>query len=160
MAIIVSDTSPIRALHHLNKVSWLDILFGEVFVPPAVVDELEHPAARFAPIDIRLYPFLVVRAPPNSPRLFELRRKLDEGEAEALALAEEMNAGVLIDEKDGRRVAEQMGLTVVGTVGILIEAKSEFLCTSITPLLDSLVEGLGFYVSARLRAQALRMAGE
>ena len=67
MAVIVSDTSPIRALHHLGQVEWLDVLFGEVFVPPAVADELANPAARFSSIDVHFYSFQLV-APPLRPQ--------------------------------------------------------------------------------------------
>ena len=161
MAVIVSDTSPIRALHHLGQVDWLGALFGEVFVPPAVADELVNPAARYSSIDVKLYSFLLVRAPVASPRLDELRTELDEGEAEALALAEEVSAHVvLIDEMDGRRVAQRMGLSVLGTVGILLQAKEKSLCGSVSPLLDRLEHELGFFLSADLRAQALKIAGE
>jgi uncharacterized protein len=161
MAVIVSDTSPIRVLHHFGQVNWLNDLFEEVLIPPAVADELLHPAARYASIDVELYSFLLIRAPIDSPRLFELRNELDEGEAEALALAEELSASaVLIDEIDGRRIAKRMGLAVLGTVGILLQAKEKSLCVEIGPLLDRMVNELGFFLSAELRTHALKMAGE
>jgi uncharacterized protein len=161
MAVIVSDTSPIRALHHLGQVAWLNQLFGDVLVPPAVANELANPAPRYASIDVNAYAFLLVRAPSTSPRLAELLAELDVGEAEALALAEEVNAqAVLIDEADGRRVAQRMGLPVLGTVGILIKCKAASLCPAIAPLLDRLEHELGFYLSADFRAQALKLAGE
>ena len=62
MAVIVSDTSPIRALHHLGQVAWLHQLFGDVLVPPAVADELANPAPRYASIDVNDYAFLLGRA--------------------------------------------------------------------------------------------------
>jgi predicted nucleic acid-binding protein len=56
VAIIVSDTSPVRALHHLSLIHILDALYGEVIVPPAVAQELEQPKPRFAPIRSRTTP--------------------------------------------------------------------------------------------------------
>jgi uncharacterized protein len=161
MAIIVSDTSPIRALHFLGRVDWLATIFDEVYIPPAVVKELAQPAARYLPINANLYPFLLVRPPPNSPRLIQLQEELEEGEAEALALAEDLRADtVLIDEMQGRKVAQEMGLFVIGTVGILLQAKKKSLCPKIAPLLDRLTKELGFFLSVKLRAQALKVAGE
>lgn len=161
MAIIVSDTSPIRALHFLGRVDWLAAIFDEVFIPPAVVKELAQPAARYLSIDANLYSFLLVRIPSNSPRLIQLQEELEEGEAEALALAEDLRADtVLIDEIQGRKVAQEMGLFVVGTVGIFLQAKKKLLCPEIAPLLDRLVNELGFFLSPKLRDQALKMAGE
>lgn len=161
MAIIVSDTSPIRALDHLGKVQWLESLFGEVFVPPTVAEELLHPAARHSSFDVGLYSFFVVRMPATSIQLEKLMMELDAGEAEALALAQEIQAdAVLIDELEGRKVAQQMGIAVIGTVGILLKAKQQGLCPAIAPFLDRLQSELGFFLSAAVRAQALVMAGE
>ncbi len=50
MSIVVSDTSPIRALAHLDHLRLLEGLFGEVLIPPTVVRELEQPRLRFKPV--------------------------------------------------------------------------------------------------------------
>lgn len=161
MAIVVSDTSPVRALAHLGNVGWLEVCFREVLIPPAVVDELLHPAPKYAPVDVHDFPFLQIRAPTQSLILAELKRELDEGEAQALALAKELFADqVLIDEADGRRAAQRLGIPVIGTIGILLQAKRRLLCPAIAPLLDRLVGELDFFISASLRAKALKMADE
>lgn len=86
---------------------------------------------------------------------------LDPGEAEAIALAEELRANVLlIDELAGREVASHGGFTVLGTLGILLEAKQRSLCPAVRPLLDRLRVELNFFVSPGLRQTILRQAGE
>jgi predicted nucleic acid-binding protein len=60
MPVLVSDTSPIRALEFLGHLHWLDRLFGSVHLPSEVSRELAHPPVRFASLDVTQYPFLVV----------------------------------------------------------------------------------------------------
>ena len=137
MAVIVSDTSPIRTLCHLGQIDWLQSLFSEVLIPPAVVSELEHPASRLAPILASAISHLKVRAPISLDRVNELLFSLDRGEAEAIALAEELHADlILMDELGGRETAERLGIAVTGTLGILLRAKQQGLCQEIRPLID------------------------
>ena len=70
MAVVVSDTSPIRALSRLEI---LAALFQEVFVPAAVVAELEQPRPRFAAVTVRGLPFVRVRSPQDRNAVDELR---------------------------------------------------------------------------------------
>ncbi len=86
---------------------------------------------------------------------------MDRGEAEAIALAEELGANILlIDERAGRQVAQERGLTVVGTLSILLSAKQHGLCAQIRPLLDRLQNEIWFFVSKDLRATVLDKAQE
>lgn len=161
MAVVVSDTSPIRALAHLELLHVLAALFGDVHVPPAVADELLHPPSRFESVDVAALPHLIVRQPSDRQRVRQLQVELDLGEAEALALAEEIDAdAVLIDEAAGRDVAARMGLPVLGTLGILLRAKQRGMCQRLRPLLDELQGRLHFYISPALREDILRQVGE
>lgn len=161
MVVVVSDTSPVRALAHLRLLDVLGELFGEVLVPQAVAKELLHPPARFPSVDVRSLPGITVRQPGNEERVRELQAELDEGEAEAIALAEELRAdAVLIDEAAGRNVASQLGLPVLGTLGILLRAKQRGMVREVRPLLDKLQQQLQFYISPNLRDDILRLAEE
>jgi predicted nucleic acid-binding protein len=161
MAVVVSDTSPIRALAQLRLLDALGKLFDEVHVPPAVVAELLHPPSRFESVDVQLLPNTTVRYPRNHERVRELQAELDAGEAEALTLAEEIHAdAVLIDETSGRNVAIRMGLRVLGTLGILLRAKECGICEELRPLLDALQSEHHFFISSGLRDEVLRQAGE
>jgi len=161
MVVVVSDTSPIRALAHLQLLDALGELFGEVLVPQAVAEELLHPPGRFESVDVESISHISIRHPSDQQRVRELQAEIDAGEAEALALAEEIRAdAVLIDEAAGRSVASRMGLPVLGTLGILLRAKQRGICQELRPLLDELQNQLHFYISPGLRHDVLRQAGE
>jgi predicted nucleic acid-binding protein len=86
-------------LAHLERLDLLTALFPEIYIPPAVVKELEIPHTKLPPILVSSMPFLRIKSPANSAKVRHLRTLIDAGEAEALALALELNAAaVLIDE--------------------------------------------------------------
>mgnify|MGYP000232908060 CR=1 FL=1 len=164
MIVVVSDTSPIRALAFLGQISLLETLFGTVVVPPAVAEELRNPARRGPgelPLDLSMHRFIEVRAPADRARVAQLENELDRGESEALVLAEEIGAqAVLMDESAGRTVAERMGLVPLGTVGILLRGKRAGLLTELRPFLDRLTQDLGFFITEPVRRWTLDQAGE
>lgn len=161
MSIVVSDTSPIRALCHLNLLDILEGLFGNVFVPPGVVEELGKRSRRFNPVVLTQYPFIEIRTPRDTSRVQQLLHSLDQGESEALSLAIEVNAeALLIDELAGRSFALQHGMPAIGTLGILSRAKVRSHIALVQPLLGQLVDELDFYVSKQLRDEVLLAVGE
>jgi predicted nucleic acid-binding protein len=161
MAVVISDTSPLRALAHLGHLEWLEDLFGRVLLPPAVAREASYPPGDLVAVDVAAWRFLEIRVPQNPQRVAELRSELDPGEAEAIALAEEWRAElVLMDERTGREVACQCGFTVLGTLGILMRAKERRLCPAIASLVDRLRSELNFFISTELRQCILHQAGE
>jgi predicted nucleic acid-binding protein len=90
-----------------------------------------------------------------------LRQELDAGEAEAIVLALESRADLLLmDERLGRETAQHLGLRYVGLIGVLIAAKSRGLIGQIKPELNALREVAGFFVDDTLYVQVLKDAGE
>jgi uncharacterized protein len=161
LSLVVSDTSPIRALAHLRQVELLQILFGDIHVPPAVASELRNPPIGSPTVDIGTFGFLLVSAPRDQRRVEELLRTLDLGESEALVLAQELACpAVLMDEAAGRATARCLGLLPIGTLGILVQAKQRGIVVSVMPLLDRLQTEIDFFVSSALRTEVLRLAGE
>lgn len=162
--IVVSDTSPIRALAFLQQLAILKKLFGRVLVPPVVADELRSPA-RLAPgespPDLTHFPFIQVRAPADTGRVTVLAKELDRGESEAIVLADELRCpAILMDEAAGHEVAIRHGLVPLGTAGIFLRAKRAGLLVEIRPLLDHLIGDLGFFIAAPLRRDILEQAAE
>ena len=101
------------------------------------------------------------RGVQNRTLVTALERDLDRGEAESIALALELEADVVfLDEREGRRVAQHLGLRVVGVVGILLDAKSHGVIKAVRPHLDDLRHIAGFYLDDALYAHALLLAGE
>jgi hypothetical protein len=112
-------------------------------------------------VNVDAIPFLKVQAPSQADRVRFYLRSLDPGEAEALALAEEIQASaVLIDEAAGRAAATESQIPVVGTLGILLRAKERGIINSVEPLIESLRHELGFFISEHLRLEIMRRAGE
>jgi predicted nucleic acid-binding protein len=123
MILVVADSSPIGYLIRIGEIELLSNLYEQVILPTAVLRELQAadglPAIRDWAQELPLW--ALVQSPLR--RLPELRPNLHLGESEAIALAEEMRAGLLlIDDRVGVRVALERGLTITGTLGILVEA--------------------------------------
>ena len=118
MSIVVSDTSPLNYLVLINAIDLLPRLFSEVLIPPTVAEELSRPAT---PQPVRAW----IAAPPQwlrikAPRITHHSFDLDEGEAQAILLAQELGVlSFLIDERKGFQVAESLGLEPVGLLGVL-----------------------------------------
>lgn len=90
-----------------------------------------------------------------------MKKELDKGEAEAIALALELKADALIiDELKGRNKAEQVGLRIIGLLGTLVEVKKEGLIPAVKPLMDDLVSKAGFKIRPALYQQVLKISGE
>jgi uncharacterized protein len=162
VTVVVSDTSPIRALHFLDLLEVLPVLFDSILIPPTVAAELVRTGGRFHLIEVNDYPFLQIRAAHDEEQVKRLLPLLDRGEAEAIVLAHEIAAdAILIDEADGRQVAQdEYGLRAIGTLGILLSAKQHSLLPAVRPLVDQLRDGMGFFVSESLYQEVLRRANE
>lgn len=160
--IIVSDASPIIALSLIGQLHILRELYHEVEVPEAVYQEITHLGEdQMGVQEILRSRWISVRPVVNNVLVTALLGELDRGESEAIALAAEVGAELLlIDERRGRKAATRLGLNVIGVLGILIEAKKNKLIDSLTEQLDDLVLIAGFRISPELRQRVLEVARE
>ncbi len=159
--IVVSDATPLIALAKIHHLLLLRELFGILYVPQAVFDEVTASApTRPGANAVRRADWILVRIPVDKSKVAYLRADLDPGEAEALVLAEELHADwVLIDEIKARLAAENLGIKYIGTVGLLLLAKQRGYVSAIKPLLDTL-RSRKFYLSDRVYQGVLCQAGE
>lgn len=160
MSLVVSDTSPLRALYHLGLVSLLPEMFGGVYIPTAVEKELASASGVFPVIKAANLPGIMVLAPRGEELVRHLSVSLDAGEAEAIALAVELDAVLLVDERAGRAAAVRQGLPIIGALGVLLRAKRSGRLAALRPLLDELEKGANFYIAKELRQLVLRSAEE
>ena len=127
--IVVSDTTPLISLLKINRLDLLEKLFGRVLIPQAVCDELTRDKRFQIEADqIKKCGFIEVRCVENMESISLLKRIscLDQGESEAIILTDELQADILLmDEAKGRTVSLQMGLKIMGTIGILLSAYEE-----------------------------------
>ena len=149
---VVSNASPLIALGQIGHIDLLERLFSSLLVPPAVVQESAPTVTLPTWISERSL------AQPIGPQI--LRASLGPGESEALSLALEVNATwILLDERPARRLAQTLGLSVIGTLGILLASKRRGFLSAIRPCVDALVD-FNFRIAPELYDQVLRDAKE
>lgn len=155
--IVVSDTSPVLNLVRIGRFELLASLYRQVLIPTAVYAELTAPNHELsAAIDLASTPWLTVATPKDQNRVLKLCEHLDRGEAEAIILAAEFHADLLlIDERRGRRIATALGLTVTGLLGVLADAKKTGLLERAKPVLDELIQNARFWVGPDLYREFL-----
>ena len=160
--IVASDTSPLTSLAAIGQFELLRTLYGELHIAEGVWQELNHGGRRHpGSHDVEKAPWVYRHEVRNQALVAVLRRDLDRGEAETLALAVELKADlVLLDEKEGRHAASRLGLRSLGALGVLLQAKRLGAIPEIRPLLDALREQAGFFLSDSLYRQVLEQAGE
>jgi predicted nucleic acid-binding protein len=151
---VVSDTTAITTLLKVEQVRLLQDMFGLVFVPPAVWDEL-------AAFHATLPTFVELRPVRGSLHRLPGTELLGRGEAEALALARELNAQLLLtDDRKARLAARRLHIPCIGLVGIVVQAKRLGRIPSVHNLLHVIETKGGLYLSELVISEALRMAGE
>ena len=159
---VVSNTSPLSNLAVIDEINLLQKIYPTVVVPPIVQAELmQFSQINSAIAKLIASGWLSVQAPTDLQFVSKLERTLDSGEASAIALAIEINADrLLIDERLGRSIAVQYGLSIRGIVGILVNAKNQSLIPATQPLLDRLINEAGFRISQTLYNFALQESAE
>lgn len=160
MADAISNTSPLLYLYRVEALGWLGTLFGETWVPRAVVDELNEGRRRGHDVPNPVSePWVRIVNPRNTPSEW-LALDLGPGELAAMALAlENPDRIILLDDALARRTARAAGLQVWGTLRILLEAKSRGLTDKIAPHVERLADS-GMWLSNDVRQRILALAGE
>jgi len=160
--IIVSNTSPLTNLAAIGQFELLRQLYGEVHIPSGVWAELNAQGHRWPGSDqVAAATWIQPHTVQNQTLVAALRRDLDLGEAESIALALELQADlILLDEKEGRHAAQRLGLRPVGVVGVLLEAKANGLVEKVGPYLETLRQIAGFYLSESFYQSVLTLANE
>lgn len=155
----VSNTSPLFYLHRLGQLDLLPQLYGSIRVPAEVVRELERGrTAGYGAPDVSLLEWVTVCPVVVSEELRQT--ELDPGELEAIALAlQSPGSLILLDDFEARAAATARGLSVAGTLGVLIQAKQRGLLPAVRPLVERLPP-LGFRMSSALQAAVLARVGE
>jgi predicted nucleic acid-binding protein len=118
--LVIADTSPINYLIQIHQIELLPRLFERVALPSTVQSELSHVRAPLPVQEWIANPpgWLEIHATPDVTQV--ALEGLDEGETAAIALAEALHADLLlIDEREGFRIAMRRGLPATGTLGVL-----------------------------------------
>jgi len=159
--MVVSNTGPLVALETIGLTRLLAELFGNITVSSTVRREIEAGLGKPG-ADLFAQQTNWLQVVPDAPIPDQwIANTLDAGEAATIALALQHRSNlVIIDDRKGRRVAEQIyGLSVLGTLGILARAKSAGLIKSLRPHLIQLQDS-GYYLSDQLMEKVCRSCGE
>ncbi|MFA4646625.1 DUF3368 domain-containing protein [Pyrococcus kukulkanii] len=148
--IVVSNTSPLIGLSNIRHLDILRKLFEEIIIPPAVAEEFGE----------KLPSWVIVRPVSDEKFVKVLSYSLGKGEAEAIALALELNADIIIlDDLKARKFAEDLGLNIIGTAGVILLAKKRGIIKQVFPVLKELREK-GFWISDAIIRRIMKSAGE
>ncbi len=162
--IVISDTSAITNLAAIQHIHLLPQLYNHVTIPAAVyreLTEIDPPVP--GTLEAQISPWLEVRQVVDRAMVeyLQVGMRLDPGESEAIVLALELKADLLlIDERRGRAEADRLGLRITGLLGILVEAKHKNLVVTVKPLIDALIATSNFRVSSALYNQILDIVNE
>ncbi|MCH6199420.1 DUF3368 domain-containing protein [Aquiflexum sp. LQ15W] len=157
MAKAIVDTGVLISLGLINKIHLLELIFGDYFIPEAVWNELssyENPD-----FDKRILSSLKSHIFPISTKN-HLSLIMDYGESEAVILVGELNADfLLIDDFKARKIAESLGITCIGSIGIILKAKEKGLVEELSPIFKYWMESNRFFTK-KLLNQVLEKFGE
>jgi len=159
--IVIANSGPLIALASIGEFRLLQDLFGEIVIPSAVYNEVvtrgkDQPGAK----ETKEANWIKVMEVQDRLAVNLLRNELDQGESEAIVLAKELETTcILIDERLARRKARSVGLTPIGTLGVILMAKERGLISAIKPLLDKL-RRTPFRMTEELYQKVLHIAGE
>ena len=157
ISVVVADAGPLIALGRLDRLPILVDVFREVQVPRDVLAEcLQRPElldAQRIQAAVANGVLLLCEATPVRVD------GLGAGESAAIGRAMEIGAALMADDLAARHHATGLGLTVIGTLGVLVRAKRLRLLPAVLPLIDRL-RASGHRLGATAIADALRAAGE
>lgn len=160
--IVISNTTPISNLLHVEKIFLLTKLFGSIYIPEAVAKEVDVIFLNCGEwrkcIEEKQ---IIIQSVSNTALLKQMVPFLHQGEAEAICLSLEKKAKLfLIDDKDARTIAQLNNLPVTGTMGILLKAKKSGLISSVKQLIDRLRDEHHFWIREDMYQKVLYIAQE
>lgn len=157
--IIIADSSPLITLALIDKLEILELLFKEVIISEGVYEEI---IKKDKPKSTKLKEYFKnnVKTVSNIIAVNILKQDIDLGEAESIVLALELKIeDILIDDLKGRKYAKIEGLKIIGSMGLLLEAKRRGFIKEIKPLLEILIKN-NIRLGDALIEQVLKTANE
>jgi len=156
MAVVVADSSPLVYLARLGRLELLRLLYSEVLIPDAVWREVAVEGGDFTAASAGWIRVESCAPAAEEPSL----RGLDDGEREAITLAIRLRALLIIDEAAGRAAATKLGVTLTGTLGVLVQATRRGFVPRLQTELDRLRVATNFRCADELITDALKAVGE
>lgn len=147
---IISDTSCLILLEKIGELNILNKLFGNITTTIEVAEEFGQP----------LPTWIEIKEPVNKNYQTIIEASVDKGEASAIALAIELDDCLLIiDDLKGRKFAHQLGLTIIGTIGVIVDAKLAGIIPTVKPILSK-IKSTNFRITQQLEELILKLSCE
>jgi len=148
--LIVADAGPLIAFARIERLDLIHQIFGEIVLPDAVYNELVirgqgQPGAQ----EIAQSSWIKRQAIDTEPDLVNFASRLHRGELEAISLARNIGAELLIDERQGREVARDYRVEILGSLAVLAGAKRQGLIDLARPVLAAIINA-GYWIDADL----------
>lgn len=162
MKIVVSDTSPIINLAIIGRLPLLPAVFNRVIIPQKVFEEIVSQGTGLpGALEISTANWVDVLTCKDFQKVQALEDEIDPGESEAIILAIEMDADlILLDDYAARAVADRLGLEYTGLLGVLIRAKQMGFVENVRAIMDDLIRIANFRVSQSVYDAVVKIVGE
>jgi len=161
MRKVIVNSTPLIALCHINQLELFKKIYGEITIPDAVYKEITAKPDSICCKQVRnALEWIKVEKIENELAKRFYKTQLHEGEVEVMILAKERGADlVVIDDKNAKKHAKYLDLTVTGSLGILLKAKKMELIKEIAPLLSE-IQNQGIFLGEKIIKLCLKQAGE
>lgn len=138
---VICNATPLISLSSVKKLHLLKDLFGEIIIPEQVYNEVAVAGAdKYGSAEVKGCPWIKVQKTNDNILKSYLMQTLDEGEAEVIVLADELKADlVIIDERLARQYVDKAKLNLIGTLGIIANAKQEGLIPDARGLIQEML---------------------
>jgi len=157
MRKVVANTTPLIALADVGHLDLLQKMYQEILIPPSVLEEIQSEPAYSL---IRHSAWIRILEIEKTETRMAFRSRLHAGEVDAIILALEQKADlVIMDDNAAKKTAKFHGLSVTGTLGVLIRAKEQGYISAVKPVMQRLLDD-GFFISETVRQYVLAACGE
>lgn len=159
--IVILNSTPIIALSSVRKLELLKKLYGKVYIPEAVYNEVIIKQESKAKNDLmQADDWIITKKVTNQDAKQLFKVHLHEGEVEVILLGQELKANLLIiDDYMAREYAKYMDFKITGSLGVLLKSKENGEIDRIKPVVDDLISN-GIYIGNKLYNDVLKLAQE
>ncbi len=159
--IVISDTSCTGYLIIINKLFLLKNNFSKIIIPQIVHKEILQLSSQYDLSEYLHSNWISVNTISNNKLFLELRKKVDDGQSEAIVLSKEIHADLLlIDERKGTELARSLGIKTIGLLGVLLLSKKKKIIPLVRPVLEELMTNTTFRINQTLYTNILQEANE
>ncbi len=162
MRKVVVNTTPLLVFGNIGRLDILRKLYGTIYIANAVYEEVLEKNDKASATVFSANDWIKVLKIENPKDYAMYSAKLHAGEVETMILAQQKSLQadlVILDDLSARKTAKFLGLTVTGSIGVLIKAKNQGIISEVKPLLDEIIKN-GFFVSNKIYDDILRLSGE